>query len=324
MQYSGAASWFIRRGLAITVGVCAIAFAASRARAGGLEGADPAPYGRVGGGAARQRAVIERIEQLERENRALVGQNRAIQDQITSQQAEIAALKSQLEASMQPIRNFQHAAPELKQQVAEIVKQQKRLPVSVGFLTGWAESPYDMPGGFFYGAYLRDQLLTEEDGIPAGSVSGELMAGVVMGNHAVTKANLASSLGLVGPVSTWLDTVEIEPTAQYHLDLDAVGLKPIDFIQPYVLAGPGMWISLLSTPVVNKGSIPGNGFRHSDADFQAGGVYGIGFQLSLADLKSRPIQGILDKTSLGAEWRYNMLANGEQFQQYTGLVNIGF
>jgi hypothetical protein len=37
-----------------------------------------------------------------------------------------------------------------------------------------------------------------------------------------------------------------------------------------------------------------------------------------------PIQPILDRIAVGAEWRYNGMANGEQFQQYTGSVSIGF
>ncbi len=47
------------------------------------------------------------------------------------------------------------------------------------------------PGGFFYGAFINDRLFTQEDGIPYGDVSGELMAGVVLGNHAVASGNLA-------------------------------------------------------------------------------------------------------------------------------------
>lgn len=92
-----------------------------------------------------------------------------------------------------------------------------------------------------------------------------------------------------------------------------------------MLAGPGMWISLMTTPVDNKGNIPGNRFRHTDADFQPGGVYGLGFNLRLGDLVAVPAtEGVLDKTSLGAEWRYNAMANGEQFQQYTGSLAFGW
>ena len=84
--------------------------------------------------------------------------------------------------------------------------------------------------------------------------------------------------------------------------------------------GPGIWISTLSTPLVVKGSVPGERFRHSDADVQPGGVYGLGFELALSELNAPPIQRILDRLSVGAEWRYNGLANGEGFQQYTGLA----
>ena len=84
-----------------------------------------------------------------------------------------------------------------------------------------------------------------------------------------------------------------------------------------------MWISLMSTPAVN-GNAPGSGFRHYDADFQPGGVYGLGFTWLLGDSLSVPaIQRVLNRTSLGAEWRYTM-TNGEQFQQYTGSLGIGW
>ncbi len=86
-----------------------------------------------------------------------------------------------------------------------------------------------------------------------------------------------------------------------------------------------MWISLLSTPGSDTGSIPASRFRHTDADFQPGGVYGLGFDLRLGELLSMPaIEGVLDKTLLAAEWRYNEMANGKQFQQYTGSLSFGW
>lgn len=186
------------------------------------------PAGMAGGSAdpspASARELEKRIERLEQANRTLAERNRSIQQQLSEQAGEIGALKQQLQASAAPVRNLQQKVPRMKQQVAAIEKQQKSVPFSVGFWTGWAESPYDMPGGFFYGAFLNDRLLTQEDGIPYGDVSGELMAGVILGNHAVTSGNLASALGVVGPASSWLTTVEIEPTLQYHLDLASVGL----------------------------------------------------------------------------------------------------
>ncbi|MFZ0888549.1 MAG: hypothetical protein WA005_08865 [Candidatus Binataceae bacterium] len=266
-----------------------------------------------------------RIYELERQNRKLADQNRLIQQQLNDQATEIGALKQQLQASAAPVQDLQQEVPKVKQQVAKIEKQEKSVPFSVGFRTGWAESPFDMPGGYFYGAFLNDRLLTQEDGIPYGDVSGELMTGVILGNHATTSGNLATIAGLhKGPASSWLTTIEMEPTVQYHLDLASVGLGSLKALRPYALAGPGMWISLLSTPVVNT-SGPGARFRHTDADFQPGGVYGLGFNVRLGDLMSvAPIEGVLDKTALGAEWRYNEMANGEQFQQYTGSLSFGW
>lgn len=278
---------------------------------------------RVSRGKASQRALEKRIEQLEEQNRALENQNRTIQSELSAQKQAIESLKQQLQTSAQPVANLQAQVPQIQKQVADLQKRQSDLPFEVGFRTGWGESPYSMPGGFFYSAFLNHRLLTQEDGIPGGFVSGELMAGVIMGNHAVTAANLANTL-LGGSSSTWINTVEIQPTVQYHLDPASVGLKPLSFFKPYVLAGPSMWISLLSTPVVVKGSQPGRRFRHEDADFQGGGVYGMGFELSLSGLQIGAIQSILDKSFVGAEWRYNNMANGESFQQYSGSVSFGW
>jgi uncharacterized protein YukE len=282
----------------------------------------------AGGGAktsASQRALEVRLEMLEKQNQMLEQQNRTIQSQLSNQKAEIDVLKQQIQGTAQPVANLQQDVPKLKQQVADIEKKQSVLPFEVGFRTGWAESPYKMPGGFFYGAYLNHLLLTHDDGIPGGFVSGELMAGVVMGNHANTTANLASQLvPALGSQSTWLDTVEIEPTVQYHLDPGSLGYEKFSWIKPYVLAGPAMYISLMSTPVVAKGKIAGDNYRHYDADFQGGGVFGLGTELSLSQIKAPAIQGILDKSIVGAEWRYNQFGNGEGFNQYSGSIGFGW
>ena len=266
--------------------------------------------------AASRRAMEKRIELLEKQNQMLEQQNHAVQDQLSAQKAQIDALRREVEGSVQPVAQLQQEMPEVRQQVAKIEERQSDLPFEVGFRTGWAESPYDMPGGFFYSAYLNHRLLDAEDGIPGGFVSGELMAGVVLGNHAVTGANLYGVL-THSAQSSWLDTIEIQPTVQYHLE-------PAEWIKPYVLAGPGMWINLLSTPIVVGSKQAGERFRHYDADFQGGGVYGLGFEIPLSALKVAAIQRILNKSHIGAEWRYNEFANGEAFNQYTGSVAFGW
>lgn len=95
--------------------------------------------------------------------------------------------------------------------------------------------------------------------------------------------------------------------------------------EPYILGGPGIWISTMSTPVVNGSGQAGRGFRHSDADVQPGGVFGLGTNLKAGNfLHASSLQGILDKTTFGTEYRYNALANGEGFHQYTGTLAFGF
>ena len=271
----------------------------------------------------RQQALEMRLDLPEKQNQTLEIQNHTIQSQLSDQKAEIDALKQQMQSTVQPVANLQREMPQLKQQFAAIEEKQGDLPFEVGFRTGWAESPYEMPGGFFYSAYLNHRLLTPEDGIPGGFVSGELSAGVILGNHASTAGNLYSELGHPA-ASTWLDTIEIQPTVQYHLEPGVLGYRSLAAVKPYVLAGPAMWINLLSTPVVVTGKQPAASYRHYDADFQGGGVFGFGTEVSLSTAEAPAIQRILDKSSLGAEWRYNQFANGQAFQQYSGSIGFGW
>jgi hypothetical protein len=283
------------------------------------------PKAALAGGGASRRALEKRLELLEQQNQMLEQQNRAIQSRLSAQKAEIDALKQQVEGSAKPVSSLQQEVPALKQRVSQIERKQSELPVEVGFRTGWGDSPYRMPGGFFWGAYLNHLLVSHEDGIPGGFLSGELMAGVIMGNHASTTANLGSILvPTLGAQSTWLDTVEIQPTAQYHLEPALLGYPELAWVKPYVLAGPSMWITLMTTPVVVKGNVAGSGYRHTDANFEAGGVFGLGTELSLGRLQVPAIQGILDHSSVGAEWRYNAMANGEGFNQYAGSIALGW
>lgn len=278
-------------------------------------------------GHAADAGVLRRLEALERENRELRReldrQHRELEDirsQVAtteqSQSAAVSALNRKVAVSSQQI-------PELKSELSKVAAAAADTPVKVGFRTGWGESPYAMPGGFFYSAYLADRLLTQEDGIPGGYVSGELMAGIVLGNHAVTSANLVGQL--TGKASSsYMDTIEIQPTAQYHLDLASLGLARFEGVDPYLLAGPGLWITTLSTPLVVTGNIPGAGYRHTDANVEPGGVFGSGVEVSLGRIYSPPIQRILNRLSAGAEWRFNLLGNGEGFNQYAGSLAIGF
>lgn len=282
--------------------------------------------------------ILERLDILERENSELRAEVQRQKEQLRNltqkTEATYQTQAAQVNALDQKLTSSTQALPKIETQLDYVQKKQRHLPVQVGFRTGWSESPYDMPGGYFYGAYLSDKLLDDGDGVPGGYITGELMAGIVLGNNALTNANLLSQLlPVVGapatPFKTYLDTIEIQPTVQYHLDLASVGLEDLKAFKPYALAGPGIWISTLTTPVVVgkfpvKGAVPGFGYRHSDADVQPGGVYGLGFELALSSLHGGVLQGILDRTSIGAEWRFNDLANGENFQQYTGSIAFGF
>jgi uncharacterized protein YoxC len=268
----------------------------------------------------------QKIDDLEERNQTLEIQNHSIQDQLNTQRQEIDALKNQVQATAQPVAAMQQQMqqiPEMQAALSDVSKKQRSIPLEVGFRTGWSESPYGMPGGFYYAAYLNHRLLTHEDGIPGGFLSGEMLVGWTQGNHVNTNANLLSQLGHP-PFSSWLYTLSLQPTVQYHLDPALLGLASLEAFKPYALAGPAMYINMLSTPVVVKNGNPGAGYRHYDADVQGGGVFGTGFELSLSTLRAPQIQGILNKTFVGAEWRYNQYGNGQGYNQYTGSIAFGW
>ncbi len=268
------------------------------------------------------RAMEARFEALERQNQMLEQQNRAIEGQLSAQKTEIDTLKQQLRGAAQPVASLQHEMPKLQQQVADVKLAQFDIPLQVGFRVGWSQSPYGMPGGLFYGAFLNHRLLSPEDGVPGGFVSGELIAGWTQGTSTASSGNLLSIL-TGKSAHAWLDTVQIQPTVQYHLDFGLLGYPALATFKPYVLAGPGMWINLMSTPIVSSHGA-GAGFRHYDADVQGGGVFGIGNETSLSMIRVERIQGILDKTFLGAEWRHNQYGNGQGYEQYIGSLAFGW
>ena len=269
--------------------------------------------------ATQLQKVLDRLDAVEQQNRDLRTQMLELQQRVQPLAAATPSMKEEVRAQVQ-----QQVAP-LAQQVTAITTAQQELPFGVGFRVGYSESPYGMPGGLRYSAFLNYRLLTEEDGIPFGDISGELEAALVKGGGATTVNNLGTILNpSIGPQKTWVDTVEIQPTVQYHLNLASAGFPALAQLKPYVLAGPGIWISMLSTPVVNRAKGAGQGFRATDADTQAGGVFGFGAKYSLAGLSLPPIQRILNRISVGTEYRFNLLANGWGFNQYTGSVQFGF
>ena len=303
--------------------VLAIGLAISLAAARPTIAADGDRASRAKAVRVSQQELQLKINQLQEQNRALEGQNRAIQDQLNTQKQEIDTLMRQMQATAQPVATLQQQVPQMQQELSDVAKKQRSVPLEVGFRTGWSESPYGMPGGFYYAAFLNHRLLSHEDGIPGGFLSGEMLVGWTQGNHVNTTANLASQL-IGPPFSTWVYTLSLQPTVQYHLDPALWGMESLAAFKPYVLAGPAMYINLISTPIVVKNGNPGEGIRHYDADPQGGGVWGLGFELGLSALKAPPIQGILDKSFVGGEWRFNQYGNGQGYSQYTGSISFGW
>jgi len=270
--------------------------------------------------------VLDRLDAVEQQNRAIQQENRDLRGQVLELQQQVQPTSAQKIPVGQDVKTQvqQQIAP-LAQEIKAIQDAHRELPYGVGFRVGYSESPYGMPGGLRYSAFLNFRLLTEEDGVPFGDVTGELEAALVQGNGAKTVNNLATILvPPIGPAESWLQTVEIQPTVQYHLNLASLGFPKLAELKPYALAGPGVWISMFSTPVVNGAKGPGQGFRATDADTQPGGVSGFGTKYSLSGLSVPPIQNIVNKISVGTEYRFNLLANGWGFNQYTGSLQFGF
>ncbi len=306
----------------LTVVVIGLAISLAAARPTIAAGDDPS--GGVKVRRVSQQELQLKIDQLGEQNRTLEIQNHAIQEQLNTQKQQIETLMQQMQATSQPVATLQQQVPQMQQELSDVATKQRSVPLEVGFRTGWSESPYGMPGGFYYAAFLNHRLLSHEDGIPGGFLAGEMLVGWTQGNHVTTNANLASQVGLAPAVSTWMYTLSLQPTVQYHLEPALLGLKQLEAFKPYALAGPSMYINLLSTPIVVKNGNPGANYRHYDADVQGGGVFGLGFELGLSALKAEPIQRLLDKSFVGAEWRYNQYGNGQGYNQYTGSVSFGW
>jgi hypothetical protein len=309
------------RSIKVTVVAIGLAVSIAAARPAGAAGDDSG--GRARMSRVSQREMQLKINQLEQQNQTLEIQNRNIQDQLSTQRQQIDTLMHQMQATTQPVAALQQQMPQLQQEMSDVAKKQSSIPVEVGFRTGWSESPYGMPGGLYYAAFLNHRLLTHDDGIPGGFISGEMLVGWTQGNHVDTNANLVSQLGHP-PFNSWLYTLSLQPTVQYHLDPGLLGMESLGAFKPYALAGPAMYINGLSTPLVVKNGNPGADYRHYDADFQGGGVWGGGFELGLNALKVPAIQGILDKSFVGGEWRFNEYGNGQGYNQYTGSVAFGW
>lgn len=304
--------------------VLAIGLAISLAAARATMAADGDPASRAKARRVSQQELQLRIDQLGEQNRMLEIQNRTIQEQLNAQKQEIESLMHQMQATAQPVATLQQQVPQMQQELSDVAKKQRSIPLEVGFRTGWSESPYGMPGGFYYAAYLNHRLLSHEDGIPGGFLAGEMLVGWTQGNHATTNANLGSQAGLFPAVSTWMYTLSLQPTVQYHLEPALLGMESLAAFNPYALAGPAMYINLLSTPIVVKHGNPGASYRHYDADVQGGGVWGLGFEQGLSALKVAPVQRLLDKSFVGAEWRFNEYGNGQGYNQYTGSLSFGW
>jgi len=295
--------------------------------AGSAKGADPS---------VRQtlNRMSQRLDSLESENLYLRG--------------EVSALKKELDAQTPTVSAMQHhlteTMPKTEQQVASIQKDvvansdkmkslsdiMARRGLEIGFRTGYSEVPFDLPGGFYWDAHINHRLLTREDGVPFGDLRGEVAIGLIEGNNEHLSVTTLGGTPLQHNVntSTSLEMVELQPTLQYTL-------RTLEPLEPYVLAGPQMAIVVAESSPLNAGQLPlppqlrQKGLPTvGTAHVFGGAVFGAGINYRLSSvaeaLHMPKLAPILSNLSFGPEWRYNVLENGENYQSYSGSIQLGF
>ena len=127
------------------------------------------------------------------------------------------------------------------------------------------------------------------------------------------------------PAVRLLDMLSLQPTLQYHLDPALLGMEQLAAFKPYVLGGPAMYISMMSTPARGGLRELGRGLSPlRRRSLRAVARARAGFELGLSALKLPPIEGLLDKSFIGGQWSFDQYANGQGYNQYTGSISFGW
>lgn len=279
--------------------------------------------------------VLGRLDTLENENRELRSEVRQLKGRVEASTQEVPSLQQAQKVVQQELPKIDQRVAKVETHQSELTKKQREPMFGVNFYAGYSESPFKLPGGFYYAASIDHKLWTEEDGVPGGMISGEFLVGLTQGNRTNPITLDTALLGKV-PVRAFVNTISIEPTAKYHLDLehasylDNPNLRWLKSLSPYALVGPGMFVTIAESPGLTAGQVPlppqfkGRRFQNvTEADIHPGYFYGVGFKYRLEQLSIPAIQGVLDRLSVGGEWRQNHFANGETFNQYSGAIDLG-
>jgi hypothetical protein len=282
------------------------------------------------------RQVEQRLDTVEQENRSLREQVVELKQQVSTTAPTVSAMQQHMTQVMprteQRVTNIEKSIEASDQQLASL-KQRTDSPFKgsgLGFRSGWSEVPFDLPGGFYWDMHLGHRLFEERDGIPWGDINGELAIGLIQGNQkSITLTTLAGT-PLQHPVNTQdsVSLVTIAPTVRYTL-------RRLEPFEPTVFAGPEILINLFEARPLNAGQLPlppelrkkGIPTIGSGHVF-AGGVFGANLQYRLSDIASAlnipASERFFSKITLGPEWRYHVMENGENFQSYSGEITIGF
>ena len=278
----------------------------------------------------------QRLDTVEQENRSLREQVLELKQQVSTQAPTVSAMQQHMTQVMpkteQQIADMEKMQEASDQQLASLKRQQESpfKGSGLGFRAGWSEVPFDLPGGFYWDAHLGHRLFEQKDGIPFGDINGELAIGLIQGNHESITVSTLAGTPLAHPVNTQADVslVTIDPTVRYTL-------RALEPFEPTVFAGPEVLINLFEFSPLNAGQLPippqlrqkgiptiGTGHVF------AGGVFGADLQYRLSDVASalhiHEFSRFFSKITLGPEWRYHAMENGENFQSYSGEITIGF
>lgn len=282
------------------------------------------------------RQVEQRLDTVEQENQSLRQQVLELRQQVNTQAPTVSAMQQHMTQVMpqteQRVANIEREQEASDQQVASL-KQKVESPFkgsALGFRAGWSEVPFDLPGGFFWDMHLGHRLFEQRDGIPFGDINGELAIGLIQGNHEPITLSTLAGTPLAHPVNTQADVslVTVAPTVRYTL-------RALEPFEPTVFAGPEILINLFEFSPLNAGQLPippqlsqrGIPTIGSGHVF-AGAVFGADLQYRLSDIASAlnipASERFFSKITVGPEWRYHAMENGENFQSYSGEITIGF
>jgi hypothetical protein len=288
---------------------------------------------------AKGSSVTQTLQRLEQRLDTVEQENRALKEQVLELKQQVTPAVTTMQQHMQEMPKTEARVTNLEKVMADSDKQLASLKEhtdspfkgsGLGFRTGWSEVPFDLPGGFYWDAHLGHRLFEEQDGIPWGDINGELAIGLIQGNQRAASVTTLAGTPLQHDVTIRESATLalVSPTVRYTL-------RRLEPFEPTLVAGPEILINVFETRPLNAGQLPlppqlrqkGIPTIGSGHVF-AGGVFGVDLQYRLSDvaaaLNMHQFERFFSKITLGPEWRYHAMENGENFNSYSGEITIGF